>query len=86
MAPEAPSEETLRRPRKPAAGARGEGEGAGKPAAKRSSAARKPAVAKTAEEAKPEPAAAPAAEPAKPAVKRVRKPTTPETGTEGKEQ
>ncbi len=82
LVPEAPSEETLRRPRKPATGPRGDGEGAGKPAAKRSSATRKPAAAKTAEEAKPEPAPAPTAEPAKPAVKRVRKPAA---GTEGKE-
>jgi small subunit ribosomal protein S3 len=86
LVPEAPTEETLRRPRKPAAGPRGEGEGAGKPAAKRSSATRKPAATKTAEEAKPEPAPASAAEPAKPAVKRVRKPAAkPDAGTEGKE-
>jgi len=81
-APEVPAEETLRRPRRPAGAPRGEGEGAGKPGAKRSSATRKPATAKAGEEVKPQPAAA---EPAKPAVKRVRKSAAPEAGKEGKE-
>jgi small subunit ribosomal protein S3 len=76
-APEAPTDEPLRRPRKPA-GAPRDGEGSGKPGAKRP-AVRKPAAAK-AEDNKPEPAAA--AEPAKPAVKRVRKPATPDAGKE----
>src|SRR5512135_2385680 len=72
VAPEAPVEETLRRPRRPAGAPRSEGEGAAKPsAAKRSGASRKPAAAKTDAEVKPAAEAAPAAEPAKPAVKRV---------------
>jgi small subunit ribosomal protein S3 len=75
--PEAPTDEPLRRPRKPG-GAPRDGEGSGKPGAKRP-AVRKPAAAK-AEDNKPEPAAA--AEPAKPAVKRVRKPATPDAGKE----
>ena len=82
LIPEAPVEEPLRRPRKP--GPRSDGDGAGKPGVKRSSATRKPAAAKVAEDVKPEPA--PSAEPAKPAIKRVRKPAAaPDAGTEGKE-
>jgi small subunit ribosomal protein S3 len=69
MAPETPTEEPLRRPRKPLGAPRGED---GKPATRRPAAgARKPAVAVAAgPEAKPETAAA---DPAKAPVKRVRK-------------
>ena len=70
--PEAPAEETLRRPRKPAGARDGD-----KPAGAKRPAARKPAAVK-AEDSKPE---APAAEPAKPALKRVRK-SGPEAGKE----
>jgi len=74
VAPEVPTEEPVRRPRRPAAVQRESEGGSGKPAAKRSTAARKPAAA-SAEGAKPEGSKpeATTAEPAKPAVKRVRK-------------
>jgi small subunit ribosomal protein S3 len=85
-APEAPVEEPLRRPRKPGAGPRGEGDAKPAAGAKRSSATRKPATAAKAEDVKPAVETAPAAEPAKPAVKRVRKTVAkPDAGTEGKE-
>ncbi|HZV55582.1 MAG TPA: 30S ribosomal protein S3 [Rhodocyclaceae bacterium] len=77
---EMPSEEPLRRPRKPAGAPRGD-EGAGKVAARRpAGTSRKPAAV----EANPE---APAVEPAaKAPVKRVRKTVAkPENGQEGKE-
>lgn len=78
-APEAPSEEPLRRPRKPMGAPRGD-DGAGKPAPRRpASGVRKPAVvAAVGTDAKSE---VTAADPAKAPVKRVRK----SVGPEGKE-
>ncbi len=79
-APEVPTEEPLRRPRKPLGAPRGE-DGAGKTGTRRpAGGSRKPAVSAVAgPEAKPE---APATDPAKAPVKRVRKPIA---APEGKE-
>jgi small subunit ribosomal protein S3 len=79
-APEAPTEEPLRRPRKPLGAPRGE-DGAGKPGARRpAGGGRKPAVAvASGSEVKPD---VPAADPAKAPVKRVRKPVATPEGKE----